>query len=100
MSRSGNQYAHTVEINNKLKGVHKNRKRLNGKIDRIIAKHKDEGWILIQDNRVPELYMNLRAKNVDNGIYRHVLLNYVDFGRSDRKQIIIRSWVLKSERIT
>jgi len=100
MSRSGNQYVYTVEVNQKLEHVYRNRRTMNSMLRALIDKHKDEGWIVIQDEKVRELYINLRARGVKNGIWRNILLTMSHYGNEYRKQIIVRCWVIKSERIT
>lgn len=100
MSRSGNQYAYSVEINGDLEHVYRNRRTLRSKLRYLLDKHKDEGWTVVQDHTVPELFINLRAKGVKNGIYRNILLTMSHYGNSYRKQIIVKAWVVKSERIT
>ena len=100
MSRSGNQYVYTVEINKTLEHVYRNRRTMNSKLRYLLDKHKDDGWTLVQDEKVRELYINLRAKGVKNGIWRNILLTMSHYGNEYRKQIIVRCWVIKSERIT
>ena len=100
MSRSGNQYVYTVEINKTLEHVYRNRRTMNSKLRYLLDKHKDDGWTLVQDEKVRELYINLRAKGVKNGIWRNILLTMSHYENEYRKQIIVRCWVIKSERIT
>lgn len=100
MSRSGNQYVYTVEVNGKLEHVYKNRRNLNRRIRLLIDEHLEDGWELVQDHTVRELFINLRAKAVNNGVYRNALLRFNKYGHYLLKQIRVKCWVIKSERIT
>jgi len=100
MSRSGNQYVYTVEINKTLEYVYRNRRTMNSMLRGLIDRHKDEGWIVVQDHTVRDLFINLRARGVRHGVYRNILLTMSHYGNSYRKQIIVKCWVIKSERIT
>ena len=100
MSRSGNMYVYTLEINKTLKHVYRNRRTLRSKLRYLLDKHKDEGWTGVQEHTVPELCINLRAKGVKNAIYRNILLTMTGHQLNLRKQIVVRCWVIKSERLT
>jgi hypothetical protein len=100
MSRSGNQYVYSIEINKTLEHVYRNRRTMESKLRYLLDKHKDEGWTVVQNTKVAELFINLRAKGVKNAIYRNILLTMSHYGNDYRKQIIVKCWVIKSERIT
>ena len=100
MSRSGNQYVYTVERNRDLVAVYKNRRQMNRHVDHIKKQHVAEGWDVATDHKLRDIWINFRIKGVDNGIYRNVLMTFTQYGKSLRCQILVKAWVVKSERIT
>ena len=100
MSRSGNQYVYTVELNGKLLRVYKNRRNMNRWLRTEIDRHKEQQWALVQDECVRDVYLNMRARGVASAVYRNILLHFNRYGTSLRKQYLVKCWVIKSERIT
>jgi hypothetical protein len=100
MSQSGNQYVYTIEKNGTLTNVFKNRRSMKRAIASIIEHHRADGWEIVQDHTIPEVYLNLRAKGVSNGIYRNLLLTFTKYNQALRAQFLVKCWVIKSERIT